>query len=148
MSNAWGLIETIGLPVAVEAADAAIKSADVKLLGIELTNGGGLVVVKLLGDVGAIMAAVSSGAKAGEKVGKVWATHVIPRPNSGIKAVFYEKVDIITEKGIPLTKINITDIKKESEEISENEASCNLCSDPLCPRKKGDPKVNCINLEK
>jgi len=94
------------------------------------------------------MAAVSSGAKAGEKVGKVWATHVIPRPNSGIKAVFYEKVDIITEKGIPLTKINITDIKKESEEISENEASCNLCSDPLCPRKKGDPKVNCINLEK
>ncbi|MBP2646176.1 MAG: hypothetical protein H6Q75_1616 [Firmicutes bacterium] len=41
-----GLVETIGLAAAVEAADAAVKSANVGLLGYELTRGGGMVTVK------------------------------------------------------------------------------------------------------
>ena len=36
-----GLIETVGLTVAVEAADAAIKSANVELVGYELTKWAG-----------------------------------------------------------------------------------------------------------
>ena len=38
-----GLIETVGMSAAVEAADAAMKSANVSLVGYELTKGGGMV---------------------------------------------------------------------------------------------------------
>jgi microcompartment protein CcmL/EutN len=66
-----GLIETVGLTVAVEAADAAIKSANVELVGYELTKGGGLVTIKLTGEVGAMNAAVSAGVAAASRVGQV-----------------------------------------------------------------------------
>ena len=36
-----GLIETQGLAAGIEAADAAVKSANVELVGYELTKGGG-----------------------------------------------------------------------------------------------------------
>ena len=49
-----GLIDTVGMSAAVEAADAAMKSANVSLVGYELTKGGGMVTVKLEGEVGAI----------------------------------------------------------------------------------------------
>jgi microcompartment protein CcmL/EutN len=44
--SALGIIETVGLAAAIEAADTGVKSADVKLLGYELTKGYGLVAVK------------------------------------------------------------------------------------------------------
>lgn len=79
-----GLIETVGLTVAVEAADAAIKSANVELVGYELTKGGGLVTVKLIGEVGAMNAAVSAGVAAAGRVGQVYAWKVIARTATGI----------------------------------------------------------------
>ena len=79
-----GLIETVGLTVAVEAADAAIKSANVELVGYELTKGGGLVTVKLTGEVGAMNAAVSAGVAAAGRVGQVYAWKVIARTAAGI----------------------------------------------------------------
>lgn len=79
-----GLIETVGLTVAVEAADAAIKSANVELVGYELTKGGGLVTVKLTGEVGAMNAAVSAGVAAAGRIGQVYAWKVIARTASGI----------------------------------------------------------------
>ena len=75
-----GLIETIGLTAAIEAADAAVKSANVELVGYELTKGEGMTVVKLLGEVGAIKAAVSAGAAAAGRVNRVVSTKVIARP--------------------------------------------------------------------
>ena len=39
MKKALGLIETIGLVAAIEAADAAVKAANVILLGYENTIG-------------------------------------------------------------------------------------------------------------
>lgn len=79
-----GLIETVGLTVALEAADAAMKSANVALVGYELTKGGGLVTVKLEGDVGAINAAVAAGVAAAGRVGSVYAWKVIARTAAGI----------------------------------------------------------------
>lgn len=80
MRRALGLIETIGLPPAIAAADAAVKAANVTLLGYELTRGGGLVTVKVEGDVAAVKAAVEAGAAEAKRVHDVWAVHVIPRP--------------------------------------------------------------------
>ena len=75
-----GLIETWGFIPAIEAADAGTKAADVILVGYEITKVA-LVTVKFRGDVAAVKAAVSAGAAAARKVGKVVAVHVIPRPD-------------------------------------------------------------------
>lgn len=79
--NALGLIETVGLPAAIEAADAAMKAANVRLVGYEKTRGGGLVIVKIRGDVGAVRAAVEAAVISASKVGKIYGSHVIPRPH-------------------------------------------------------------------
>ncbi len=79
--NALGLIETVGLPTAIAAADAAMKAANVRLVGYEKTRGGGLVIVKIRGDVGAVRAAVEAAVVSASKVGKVYGYHVIPRPH-------------------------------------------------------------------
>ena len=79
-----GMIETWGYVPAIEAADAGIKAADVALLGYEEVRAG-LITVKFIGDVGAIKAAVAAGAAAGERVGKVVAVHVIPRPDRQLR---------------------------------------------------------------
>jgi microcompartment protein CcmL/EutN len=78
--EAIGLIETRGLVGAVEAADAMVKAANVKLVGQERI-GGGLVTVIVKGDVGAVKAAVDSGAAAAKRVGELISVHVIPRPH-------------------------------------------------------------------
>lgn len=86
-----GLIETVGLTVAIEAADAAMKSANVDLVGYELTKGGGLVTVKLTGEIGAMNAAVSAGVAAANNVGSVYAWKVIARTASGIDELIASK---------------------------------------------------------
>jgi ethanolamine utilization protein EutM len=75
-----GLIETVGLAAAIAAADAAVKSANVTLVGYELTKGDGMAVVKLRGDVGAVKAAVAAAEVAAARIGKVVASRVIARP--------------------------------------------------------------------
>ena len=82
-----GLIETFGLLPAVEAADAAIKSANVDLIGYEFAKGSGMTVVKVEGDVGAVKAAIAAASVAASKVGKVAATRVIPRPATGLEVM-------------------------------------------------------------
>ena len=64
---ALGLIETRGLIGAVEAADAMVKSANVRLVG-KGYSGDGLVTVAVRGDVGAVKAATDAGAAAAERV--------------------------------------------------------------------------------
>ena len=93
MSNrpqlALGQIETIGLPTAVAAADAGVKSANVVLVGYELARGGGFVAVKFVGGVGAVQAAVAAAKVAATRVGKVARSSVIARPSEQIMALVY-----------------------------------------------------------
>ena len=78
--NALGMIETKGFVGAIEAVDAMVKSANVKLIGIEKA-GGGYISVFIRGEVGAVKAAIDSGTAAAKKVGEVVSVHVIPRPH-------------------------------------------------------------------
>lgn len=87
IKQALGLIETIGLATAIEAADAAVKSANVRLIGYELTKGDGMVTIKVEGDVGAVKAAIDSARAAASKVGTVVSTDVIPRPAQGLEKI-------------------------------------------------------------
>lgn len=78
-NRALGMIETIGFIGAIEAADAAVKTANVTLVGYEKAEAG-LVSVHFRGDVGAVKAAIEAGTEAARRVGQVWSAHVIPAP--------------------------------------------------------------------
>jgi ethanolamine utilization protein EutM len=83
---ALGMVETRGLVGAVEAADAMVKAANVRLIGSEYT-GGGYVTVMVRGDVGAVKAATDAGAAAAKRVGELVSVHVIPRPHSDVEMI-------------------------------------------------------------
>ncbi len=83
--QALGMIETKGLVGSVEAADAMVKAANVRLIG-KVHVGGGLVTVMVRGDVGAVKAATDAGAAA-TRVGELVSVHVIPRPHSEVEFI-------------------------------------------------------------
>src|ERR1044071_1866387 len=81
--EALGMVECMGLVAMIEAADAMVKAANVQLVGYEKIDAG-LVTAIVRGDGAAVRAAVDAGAAAGARVGKVVATHVIPRPHADV----------------------------------------------------------------
>ena len=84
--QALGMIETKGLVASIEAADAMVKAANVKLIG-KVHVGGGLVTVMVRGDVGAVKSAPDAGAAAAERVGDLISVHVIPRPHDDVEYI-------------------------------------------------------------
>lgn len=86
MEFALGLIETKGLIGAVEAADAMVKAAEVKIINKEKSTAA-LVTIKIAGEVAAVKAAVDAGAVAAQRVGQLISAHVIPRPHDEIDFV-------------------------------------------------------------
>lgn len=84
--NALGLVETRGLVGSIEAADAMVKAANVRLIGKEQI-GGGYVTVMVRGDVGAIKAATDAGAAAARRVGELVSVHVIARPHDELEKI-------------------------------------------------------------
>lgn len=84
--SALGLIETRGLVSAIEAADAAVKAAEVRITSVEVTVPA-MVTIKLEGDLGAVQAAVSAGAVAASRIGELVAAHVIPRPDDELDKI-------------------------------------------------------------
>ncbi|MFD1706754.1 BMC domain-containing protein [Siminovitchia sediminis] len=91
---ALGLIETVGYTTAVSAADAAVKAADVEIIGMEKVIGvSGYVgvTIHITGDVAAVTSAVEAGREQGELVGKVISTDVIPRAHSEVNLKLLSK---------------------------------------------------------
>lgn len=93
--NSIGIVECVGMASALECADAAVKSANVKLLGYELSKGGGMVTIKLMGDVAAVQSAVAAGAAACERIGEVAAKIVIARPHKDLDKIIYSKETVL-----------------------------------------------------
>lgn len=81
--KAIGMIEVIGLPPALEAADAALKAANVTLLAIAKADAG-ILTIEITGDVGAVTAAVDAGAAAASRIGTLRAKHIIPRVDDSL----------------------------------------------------------------
>lgn len=81
--QAVGIIETKGLVSLIEASDAALKAADISMLGWSKV-GGGLVTGFYTGDVAAVKAGIDAGAEAASQVGEVTSTQVIPRPHDDL----------------------------------------------------------------
>lgn len=95
---ALGIIETVGLAAAIEAADTAVKSANIKVIGYELTKGDGMATVKIEGSVGAVKAAIHAAVMNANKVSKVWGNLVIPRPSDGLEMLVYNDETVGIEK--------------------------------------------------
>jgi len=85
--EALGMIETKGLVGLIEASDAMVKAARVKLVAWQQI-GGGYVTALVRGDVAACKAATDAGAAAAERVGELVAVHVIPRRHGDLEDVF------------------------------------------------------------
>lgn len=96
--QALGLLETRGLIGAIEAADAMVKAADVRLLAIEQTVAA-LMTVKVTGETAAVQSAVDAGRAAAERVGTVVSTHVIPRPAESTRALVADETDDRAPRG-------------------------------------------------
>jgi microcompartment protein CcmL/EutN len=120
MQLALGLIETKGLIGAIEAADAMVKAANVKLVSKEKITAA-LVTVKIIGEVAAVKSAVDAGAAAAQRVSQLISAHVIPRPDDQLDEIIKSaqvQVSDFTEPKIAESK---TQVKSKSEEIVEKE---------------------------
>ena len=104
--EALGMVECFGLVAMIEAADAMVKSANVRLVGYEKVDAG-LVTAIVRGEVGAVKAAVEAGAAAARRVGTVTAVHVIPRPHAEVS------------DGLPVIDTGETNRKKISGSVPE-----------------------------
>jgi len=102
--EALGMVECMGLVAMIEAADAMVKAANVRLVGYEKIDAG-LVTAIVRGEVGAVRAAVDAGAAAASKVGTVVSTHIIPRPHAEV------------DEGLPVLKTGETTRKKISGSV-------------------------------
>ena len=121
MLEALGLIEVVGLVGAIEAADTASKAADVKVIGYELTKGSGMVLVKIVGGVSAVKAAVDAASMAAERVCQVVSKHVIARPSDELdKIINVEKEEVKKEAEITQEAV-VEEIKEEVVKNNETD---------------------------
>lgn len=152
--SAVGMIETIGLTAALEAADAAVKSANVSLIGYENAKGGGLITVKVAGDVGAVKAAVEAARAAALKVGRVHSVLVIPRPAPNIENILYssdtvghhtkqpnEPVEAQTKKGEESAESSSGEPNAESDGVA-------VTAQPTKPAGEKPVEANDANKQK
>lgn len=116
MGKALGLIEFIGYVPAICAADTALKAASVDLIGIEKVTGG-IVTVKITGDVDAVQAAVESTENYASRIGSLRSAHVIPRLDDEVENLLMNSKS--SEEEIEEIQELEEDIKEVSEEIRE-----------------------------
>ena len=126
--QALGMIETKGLIGAIESADTMLKAAEVARL--EKTQiGGGRVTGCVVGDVGAVKAAVDAGAAAAQRVGELISVHVIPRPHSSL--------DGLIVNVHPLTQ----DLEPEDPDPEDPDPDPEDDTEPPAPGPDAEPAV-------
>jgi microcompartment protein CcmL/EutN len=134
MPKALGLVETRGLVAAIEAADAMVKAANVKLIGKEVTKAA-LITIKVTGDVAAVKAAVEAGAEAAKRVGELVSVHVIPQPDIQMISMFpeIEEEEDLREE---LTVVNLPD--NEPDGITETNLEIDLLTETVLSDNEPD----------
>lgn len=122
MISSLGLIEVVGLVGAIEAADTAVKAANVRVIDYELTKGGGMVTVKIEGEVSAVKAAVDAAVMAAERLTTVVNQLVIARPSEEV-AKMVEVEELVPEEEIaPVVEEKAPEVIEKVEEVKPVEA--------------------------
>jgi|ERR1035437_203405 ethanolamine utilization protein EutM len=157
MPKALGLIETRGLVAAIEAADAMVKAANVKIVGKEQTSPA-LITIKIVGDVAAVKSAVDAGAAAAQRVGELVSIHVIPQPDIQMLSLFpelrdddpsdleLEKTHTVTLKEKPI-EVAKPEIKEDHIEIPAEDLTPPITVPPKEKTPKVRPQVRISDLE-
>lgn len=174
--EALGYVECNGLSSATVAADRMLKTSDIKLNRIQNAQNG-WITLEFKGDIAALKVAVEtikrtlperyiaglvigSPSKGLDDLGSSGACDIAPKnfnpekynTDGSIKeyAVFgphknkrYEDNKVETSKQVN-KDIAISSEKNQSD---SNNVTCNLCGDPNCPRKLGEPHKNCIHYD-
>ena len=91
-NRAVGMIETVGLTSAIEAADAMVKAANVTFEKYAFV-GMGMVTVIVRGDVGAVKAAVDAGIEKAARLGELASHHIIPNPVSDAELILSDGIN-------------------------------------------------------
>ncbi|MGL4848648.1 MAG: BMC domain-containing protein [Clostridium sp.] len=119
MGKALGLIEFIGYVPAVCAADDALKAANVELMGIEKVTGG-IVTVKLTGEVDAVQAAVECAENSIGRARNLRAAHVIARIDDEVNKMLVDEInEEQLERESILVRETIEEIETKQKEIIE-----------------------------
>lgn len=83
--GALGIVESFNVATLIEAADAAVKAADVQLVELRVAMAlGGKAFVTMVGDVGAVQAAVAAARQVVSAAGVLVNAVVIPRPHRDV----------------------------------------------------------------
>jgi ethanolamine utilization protein EutK len=82
--NSLGLLEVYGLVAGIDAADAMLKAANVRLLNHEVLNPG-MVTLVVEGDLAACRAALDAGSAAAARTGRVVSRKELGRPDEDIE---------------------------------------------------------------
>ena len=120
-SKSLGLIETKGFAVGIEAADAALKAANVEFLGYELSKGGGWTTIKLQGEVGAVKAAVDTARSVAMKTDSLVSAYVIARPSNEA-----EKMVCTLDTQFTETPAQTSELREESLPTAVSETAISI----------------------
>ena len=85
--DSYGYIEVVALVPAIAAADAALKAANVEVVGRENT-GKAMIAVIIKGEIGAVRAAIDAAEAEVSRIGTVVNTNVIARPDESLTALY------------------------------------------------------------
>ncbi|MEB3181161.1 MAG: carbon dioxide-concentrating mechanism protein CcmK [Nostocaceae cyanobacterium] len=88
MPAAVGVIETLGFPAVLAAADAMVKAGEVTLVYYGIAESGQFLVA-VRGHVAEVKTAVAAGIAAGEETfgGKVTTHYIVPNPPENVETV-------------------------------------------------------------
>ena len=122
MISSLGLIEVVGLVGAIEAADTAVKAANVRVIDYELTKGGGMVTVKIEGEVSAVKAAVDAAVMAAERLTTVVSQLVIARPSEEVAKMVEVEELVPEEETAPVVEEKAPEVIEKVEEVKPVES--------------------------
>ncbi|AOA03832.1 MULTISPECIES: BMC domain-containing protein [Carnobacterium] len=155
--EALGMIEVTGFLGAIEAADTALKAANVELLQAEVISGG-LTTVQVVGDVGAVQAAVEAAVSVTEKLGCLVGSHVIPRMDAATAEMVFSAIakqdvaepveNVVKQAENSIVKEVKESLKKEIQEVIEESLEQELAQMKVVDLRKLAYQMELTSLSK
>ena len=142
--GALGIVETYGELAAIEAADQALKAANVELLGCEKVRGG-LVNITIVGEVGAVRASVDAAVAAVERLNIQVSSHVIPRPIEDLWKILPNK-NTEKEQKKENKKAEKQEVRQEEKKAEDTKDKTNLTF--LEEKERGLQEMRVVDLRK